>query len=173
MSYCNLGQCSYSRLYVPSTLVPNSKLLLIGENPSWKELQAMAPFQGPAGAVLNRVLTKAGIDRSEISLTNLCMCCDTTREKKNPTAEEIDHCLPRLLEEIALVDVPVLVLLGALPMAQFYTGLSAISKVRGKPRIWNGRIAVATFHPARAIATRNPEVEQIIYEDILLARSLT
>ena len=169
---CQTNKCSYGRLCVPSTLRKGSPLLFIGENPSWAEIQGGAPFLGPAGKKLNQLLEMAGIIREEVSLCNLTMCMDSTREKKNPIAEEIDRCWPRLVAEIEEVQPKVLVLLGGLPMAQFFEGISSITKVRGKPRIWHGLTAIATWHPARVLPFRSPEAEPLLYEDLLLAKNL-
>lgn len=134
----------------------------------------MRPFVGPAGKVLDRCLARIGLSRDDISIANLICCMDTTREKKNPQAWEIDACFARLYEEIMRAAPQVMVLLGGLPMSYFYPGIQSISKVRGKPRMYgnSGIQQISTFHPARALANRNPEAEDLIYEDLLIAKSL-
>ncbi len=170
---CSIGTCSYNRIYIHSTIVPNAPLALVGEGPSFKEIQLGKNFVGPSGAILDRVLAHAGIPRSSISILNLVCCLDTEREKKTPLAEEIDHCAARLHTELVAANPTVILLLGNLPMSQFYPGMMTISKARSKPRMWEDRVVMATYHPAAALPHRgHPEIEGMIYEDILLARSL-
>ena len=170
---CTAGQCVYGRLYVPSKLVPNSSLFFIAENPSFRELQLGTPLVGPAGKKFDSVLAQAGISRSEVSIGNLTCCCDTTRERKNPLPDEIDACWPRLMAEIEMINPQVVFLLGALPSAQFFVGATgAFGNIRGKPRVWQGHIALCSWHPARILPHRSPEAEPLLVEDLLLAKSL-
>lgn len=48
----------------------NPKLIVAGEQPGDKEDTAGEPFVGPAGSLLGRALTEAGIDRREAYVTN-------------------------------------------------------------------------------------------------------
>lgn len=47
-----------------------ASLMLVGEQPGDKEDLAGHPFVGPAGAILDRALEAAGIDRGSVYLTN-------------------------------------------------------------------------------------------------------
>src|SRR5579859_5011552 len=49
--------------------VPAS-VMLIGEQPGDKEDLSGHPFVGPAGKILDEALTAAGIDKSEVYITN-------------------------------------------------------------------------------------------------------
>src|SRR5262249_17988316 len=49
---------------------PSARILMIGEQPGDKEDLAGKPFVGPAGALLDRALADAGIDRSDVFVTN-------------------------------------------------------------------------------------------------------
>src|SRR5215217_7059782 len=51
--------------------LPNARLMLIGEQPGDREDIAGKPFVGPAGALLDRALEAAGIDRSKVYVTNV------------------------------------------------------------------------------------------------------
>ncbi|HEY5028694.1 MAG TPA: uracil-DNA glycosylase family protein [Candidatus Angelobacter sp.] len=49
----------------------NARIMMIGERPGDKEDIQERPFVGPAGAVLDKVLAAAGIERTDIYLTNI------------------------------------------------------------------------------------------------------
>src|SRR5512143_1479169 len=48
-----------------------ARLMLIGEQPGDREDLAGHPFVGPAGKLLDRALAEAGIDRSDVYVTNV------------------------------------------------------------------------------------------------------
>jgi uracil-DNA glycosylase len=45
-------------------------MVLVGEQPGDQEDKQGRPFVGPAGRVLDRALREAGIDRTDVYLTN-------------------------------------------------------------------------------------------------------
>src|SRR5947199_1397627 len=47
-----------------------ARIVMIGEQPGDKEDLAGLPFVGPAGRLLDRALAEAGIDRSDVYITN-------------------------------------------------------------------------------------------------------
>jgi len=85
--------------------------MFIGEAPGEDEDLAGEPFVGGAGRTLNSMLYNAGINRKSVYITNVCRC----RPPKNrqPTLEEIQNCLPFLMQEIRLVRPKFLIALGA------------------------------------------------------------
>ena len=59
------------KVIVPSTLIPGSKLLLVGESPGREECAQGKGFAGPAGRVLQRACRLAGLDWDQCSLSNV------------------------------------------------------------------------------------------------------
>ena len=47
-----------------------ASILLVGEQPGDQEDRAGHPFVGPAGKILDKALTEAGIDRRDLYITN-------------------------------------------------------------------------------------------------------
>jgi uracil-DNA glycosylase family 4 len=66
------GSCTRCPLYRNATqVVPGegpvgAKLMMVGEQPGDQEDVAGRPFVGPAGRVLDRAISGAGIDRSAV-----------------------------------------------------------------------------------------------------------
>jgi len=50
---------------------PNPRIMFVGEQPGDQEDRAGHPFVGPAGKLLNEALAEAGIDRTEVYVTNV------------------------------------------------------------------------------------------------------
>jgi DNA polymerase len=97
---------------------PRPRIMLIGEQPGNDEDLEGRPFIGPAGRLLDRLLTQAGIDRKKVYVTNAVKhfkweARGKRRIHKKPNAREIDACRPWLDAEIADLHPSVIVCLGA------------------------------------------------------------
>ena len=57
--------------YIPSILVPGSKIFIVGEAPGSEEDKLGEPFKGRAGKLLDQLLDQAGINRRECSIANV------------------------------------------------------------------------------------------------------
>src|SRR5688572_6030975 len=83
-------------------------VMFVGEQPGDQEDLQGEPFVGPAGRILDRGLSEAGIDRKKVYITNVVkhfkwMPKGKRRIHKKPNREEINACRPWLEAEIALV----------------------------------------------------------------------
>jgi uracil-DNA glycosylase len=127
---------------------------MVGEQPGDKEDLQGQPFVGPAGAVLDKALAAAGIDREDVYVTNIVKHFKweprgKKRIHKKPNAFEINACRPWLDAEIEVVRPEVIVLLGA-TAAQGLLGRSfLVTRNRGQ---WiQSQFAAdvtATVHPS-------------------------
>ena len=93
-------------------------LMLVGEQPGDVEDKAGEPFVGPAGQVLRRALSEAGIDLADVYLTNAVKHFKWTprgkrRLHERPNHEEVMACRLWLDLEIASVRPTIIVALGA------------------------------------------------------------
>ncbi|WP_459557071.1 uracil-DNA glycosylase family protein [Lacunimicrobium album] len=131
----------------------NAKLMLVGEQPGDKEDLEGKPFVGPAGQILDQALTQAGIDRSQIYVTNTVKHFKFTKSSKirqhsKPNVHEMTACKPWVQAEIALVKPEVMVCLGA-TAAQTLIGRDfKITKQRGE--------FIASDYCDQTIATYHP-----------------
>src|SRR5438093_5434453 len=129
-------------------------VMLVGEQPGDAEDLAGHPFVGPAGKLLDRALTEAGIDRRVVYVTNVVKHFKFEPRGKRrihakPNSAEIAACRPWLETEIALVKPHVLVCLGA-TAAQALLGKSfKVTQHRGSfvPSPLAPRVT-ATVHPS-------------------------
>ena len=146
--------CTLCELYkgtkqgVPGDGNPNAEVMFIGEAPGYREDQQGKPFVGPAGQFLNELLAAAGLERSQVFITNVVK--HRPPENRDPLPEEITACAGYLDRQINAINPKVIVTLGRYSMAKFFPG-AKISAVHGQARKIGGRIVVAMFHPAAAL----------------------
>jgi DNA polymerase len=98
----------------------SATMMLVGEQPGDQEDKAGKPFVGPAGHILDRALSAAGIDREPLYVTNAVKHFKFTRAErgvrrihKTPSRIEVVACRPWLFVELDLVAPDVVVLMGA------------------------------------------------------------
>lgn len=96
----------------------HAEVLFVTEQPGDKEDLTGKPFVGPAGAVLDKALVAAGIDRRRVYVTNAVKHFNweprgKRRIHKKPNAMKIAACRPWLDAEVAAVKARVIVCLGA------------------------------------------------------------
>lgn len=131
-----------------------ARLLFVGEQPGDKEDLQGRPFVGPAGAVLDKALAAAGIDRTDVYVTNIVKHFKweprgKRRLHKKPNALEISACRPWLNAEINVVKPEVVVLLGATAAQGVLGSQFRVSKQRGQWVQSNiAPLVMATVHPS-------------------------
>ena len=144
----------------PST----ARIMMVGEQPGDKEDLAGKPFVGAAGGVLDRALAEAGIDRSEVYVTNAVKHFKfeergKRRIHKKPSARETAACKPWLWAELARVRPELIVCLGATAAQAVIGSQHRVLKERGHffahPM---ARAVTATVHPSSIL--RAPDAEQ-------------
>ena len=132
----------------------HARVILVGEQPGDKEDLAGRPFVGPAGTLLNTAMEQAGINRSEVYVTNAVKHFKweprgKRRIHKKPNATEIAACRPWLNGEIEAIQPEIVVCLGA-TAAQAMLGRNfRVTKQRGEfLQSAEGLTVMATVHPS-------------------------
>lgn len=146
---------------------PQARLVLVGEQPGDREDREGEPFVGPAGLLLDRCLADAGIERSDVYVTNAVKHFKweprgKRRIHKKPSAREIAACRPWLDAELDEIQPEMIVCLGA-TAAQALLGRSfRVTHDRGKTLDSPGLPPVlATVHPSSILrAPDHPSREQ-------------
>ncbi len=127
---------------------------IIGEAPGEQEDRAGKPFVGRAGKLLNELLEEAGIDRSEVYVTNTVKVRPTTEKdgrlkNRPPRVGEVREGVEILIPELRAIGPAVLVLLGNTPSKALIEKSFAMKKDRGVLRDSILDLpAIATYHPA-------------------------
>jgi DNA polymerase len=140
-----------------------AKVMLVGEAPGFNEDMQGEPFVGMAGDVLDNVLWRLGVKRSELYVTNIFKC----RPPKNalPRQAELapcwDACKKYLFSEIRAIKPKVIVPMGN-------TALTFLAQ-RGFISRWESALLVSTmkefsrtklvpaYHPAAVLRSASLE----------------
>jgi DNA polymerase len=143
----------------------NADVMFVGEQPGDQEDLQGKPFVGPAGKLLDQALEEAGIDRSQVYVTNVVKHFKWTgrgkrRIHQKPNWSEIAACRPWLEAELSVVQPRVLVCLGA-TAAQALLGRDfRVSRQRGDPVDSDlAKHVVATVHPSSILRADERERE--------------
>jgi DNA polymerase len=132
----------------------DARIMFVGEQPGDQEDLAGRPFVGPAGAIFDAALEKAGIDRSTVYVTNAVKHFKFVQRGKRrihnkPDAGEIEACRWWIEHERALIKPSVTVALGATAARSLVGKIVTISRVRGEPLILaDGSECWVTAHPS-------------------------
>jgi uracil-DNA glycosylase len=138
-------------------------MMLIGEQPGDYEDVAGKPFVGPAGKIMDHALEEAGIDRSEVYVTNAVKHFKweprgKRRIHQKPNSREIAACRPWLEAELRIVRPKLVVAMGATAAQTIFGPSFRVTRERGK--VLSSKIAprvVATVHPSSLL--RQPDEE--------------
>jgi uracil-DNA glycosylase family protein len=157
--------------------------MLVGEQPGDQEDRQGHPFVGPAGRILAKALAAAGMDRSQIYVTNAVKHFKNVprgkrRIHRRPTAGEIDACKWWLDLELKLVRPQVVVALGASAGRALLGHPVKIQKARGRPMPFGTeRQLIVTVHPSLLLRIRDAvakaEALERFIEDLRIANRLT
>jgi uracil-DNA glycosylase family protein len=161
--------CHRCRLYEHATQTvfgegpAHARVVFVGEQPGDQEDLQGKPFVGPAGAMFDRALAEAGIDRSLVYVTNAVKHFKfeprgKRRLHQKPNNAEIEACLWWLDNELKLLKPQLAVALGA-TAARALTGRDVtISRLRGRlMRLREGVDGFITVHPSFLL--RLPDAE--------------
>jgi uracil-DNA glycosylase family protein len=149
-------------------------IMMVGEQPGDIEDRQGHPFVGPAGRLLDKALAEAGLDRSQVYLTNAVKHfkhTTTTDSKRRihakPNQTEITACLPWLESELGVVRPKLVVVLGS-TAAQTLAGRDfKVTKSRGKVMPWRDIKLLATLHPSSVLrATDRHEAYEGLVADL-------
>jgi uracil-DNA glycosylase family protein len=128
--------------------------MIVGEAPGDSEDLQGHPFVGPAGAMLDRALEEAGMDRKAVYVTNAVKHFKFEPRGKRrlhmkPNAVEIQACKWWLEEEMRLVSPKLVIALGATAARALLGRVVTIAQTRGTPQTTpDGTTVWVTIHPS-------------------------
>ncbi|MDX6506274.1 MAG: uracil-DNA glycosylase [Gaiellaceae bacterium] len=160
-------RCTACDLYKTGTQVVfgegarSAEVMFVGKQPGDREDKAGKPFVGPAGKLFDEALEQAGIDRTEVYVTNVVkhfkwQARGKRRIHQKPNWSEIAACRPWLEAELVVVRPRVLVCLGATAAQALLGRQFRVTRDRGRPVESDlAEHVLATVHPSSIL--RDPE----------------
>ena len=161
---CNLCEAATQTVWGEGD--PDASIMIVGEQPGDQEDLAGRPFVGPAGQLLRKVMSEAGLDPQEAWMTNAVKHFKfAPRGKKrihqNPNRGEVEHCRWWLGLELAFVGPRVTLALGASAAFSLTGDKRPVSERRGtfETGLHGGPVFIS-WHPSYILRTKDP-AEQV------------
>ena len=155
---------------------PDADIVFIGEAPGKNEDEQGKPFVGAAGKFLNEMLAAAGMERSDVYITNIVKY--RPPNNRDPLPEEKAAFLPYLLRQLEIIDPKAVITLGRHSMEYFLPN-AKISQMHGqavqKKVLYHDKtehewLIIPLYHPAAALY--NGGMRQTLIDDFIQAATL-
>ncbi len=155
---------------------PDADIVFIGEAPGQKEDEQGLPFVGAAGKFLNEMLAEAGMQRSDVYITNIVKY--RPPNNRDPLPEEKAAFLPYLLRQLEIINPKAVITLGRHSM-EYFLPEAKISQIHGhavhKRVVYHDKsehewLIIPLYHPAAALY--NGGMRQTLIDDFVAAAQL-
>ena len=144
----------------------DADVMFIGEGPGEQEDLQGIPFVGPAGKLLDDMLSIIDLSRENCYIANIVKC--RPPHNRDPLETEQEACIEYLRNQVALVQPKIIVCLGRVAALKLLDPKFRITREHG---IWTERSGIwmtATFHPSALLRDVNKRPEA--FDDLLSIR---
>lgn len=142
------------------------EVVFVGEGPGQQEDLMAEPFVGPAGKLLDNMLSIIDLSRQNCYIANIVKC--RPPNNRDPSPEEQDACMPYLEQQLAILRPKVIVCLGRIAAQRLIHPDFRITRDHGQ---WTERSGVwytALYHPSALL--RDPTKRPDTFRDLLSLR---
>ena len=141
-------------------------VMFIGEGPGEQEDLQGVPFVGPAGRLLDDMMSIIDLDRTNSYIANIVKC--RPPHNRDPKDEEQDACIDYLRNQVALVKPKIIVCLGRIAAKRIINPDFRITREHGQWSEKNGIWVTAIYHPSALLrdVSKRPET----FDDLLHIR---
>ena len=161
------GLCETRNNVVFGTGREDAYILFVGEGPGEQEDLKGEPFVGPAGNLLDDMLSIIDLDRrSNCYIANIVKC--RPPRNRDPLETEQDACMDYLRNQVALVKPKIIVCLGRIAAKRLIREDYRITREHGTWVNKNGVWMTAIYHPSALLrdVSKRPET----FDDLLSIR---
>lgn len=145
----------------------DADIMFIGEGPGEQEDLKGEPFVGPAGKLLDDMLSIIDLDRTNCYIANIVKC--RPPNNRDPKDEEQDACIDYLRNQVALVQPKIIVCLGRIAAKRIIYPDFRITREHGEWICRNGIWITAIYHPSALLRDLHKRPET--FEDLLEIRN--
>lgn len=144
----------------------DADILFIGEGPGEQEDLQGEPFVGPAGKLLDDMMTIIDLDRTNSYIANIVKC--RPPKNRDPFETEQEACIGYLRNQVALIRPKIIVCLGRIAAMKLIREDYRITREHGTWVNKNGIWMTAIYHPSALLrdVTKRPET----FDDLLSIR---
>ena len=162
------GLCETRHNVVFGTGCENADILFVGEGPGEQEDLKGEPFVGPAGKLLDDMLSIIDLDRTtNCYIANIVKC--RPPRNRDPLETEQDACIGYLRNQVALIKPKIIVCLGRIAAKRLIDSDYRITRQHGQWVERNGIWMTAIYHPSALLRDvgKRPET----FDDLLSIRT--
>lgn len=144
-----------------------TQIMLIGEGPGEQEDLQGEPFVGPAGRLLDDMLSIIDLDREKVYIANIVKC--RPPQNRDPKDEEQDACIGYLRRQVELIQPKIIVCLGRISARRIISPEYRITREHGQWVRRGGMWMTAIYHPSALLrdVSKRPET----FDDLLSIRA--
>lgn len=141
-------------------------IMFVGEGPGEQEDLQGVPFVGPAGKLLDDMLSIIDLDRTNVYIANIVKC--RPPRNRDPREDEQEACIGYLRNQVALVRPRMIVCLGRIAATRLIRPDFRITREHGSWTQKNGIMFTAIYHPSALLrdVSKRPET----FMDLLAIR---
>ena len=144
----------------------DADVMLIGEGPGEQEDLKGEPFVGPAGKLLDDMMSIIDLNRQNSYIANIVKC--RPPGNRDPKEDEQNACIDYLRNQVALIQPKIIVCLGRIAAMKIIRSDFRITREHGTWIQRHGIWMTAIYHPSALLRdlSKRPET----FEDLLSIR---
>ncbi len=144
----------------------NADVMFIGEGPGEQEDLKGEPFVGPAGKLLDDMLSIIDLNRENCYIANIVKC--RPPHNRDPQDVEQDACIGYLRNQVSLIQPKIIVCLGRIAAKRIIDPDYRITRDHGTWIHRNNIWMTAFYHPSALLrdVSKRPET----FEDLIFLR---
>ena len=160
------GLCENRHNVVFGVGLKTADVMFVGEGPGEKEDLKGEPFVGPAGKLLDDMMSIIDLDRRNTYIGNIVKC--RPPRNRDPQEDEQNACIDYLRNQVALIQPKIIICLGRIAAKRLIDPEFRITRQHGtwvqKGGIW----LTAIYHPSALLrdVSKRPET----FDDLLSIR---
>ena len=161
------GLCETRKNVVFGVGKEDADIMFVGEGPGEQEDLKGEPFVGPAGKLLDDMLSIIDLDRhSNCYIANIVKC--RPPKNRDPLETEQDACIGYLRNQVALIKPKIIVCLGRIAAKRLIDQDYRITRQHGQWVERNGIWMTAIYHPSALLRDvgKRPET----FDDLISIR---
>lgn len=161
------GLCETRKNVVFGTGREDAGIMFVGEGPGEQEDLKGEPFVGPAGKLLDDMLSIIDLDRkTNCYIANIVKC--RPPKNRDPLETEQDACIGYLRNQVALIKPKIIVCLGRIAAKRLIDKDYRITRQHGQWIERNGTWMTAIYHPSALLrdVSKRPET----FDDLISIR---
>ena len=166
LSCTKCGLCETRHNVVFGVGPENADVMFIGEGPGEQEDLKGEPFVGPAGKLLDDMLSIIDLNRENCYIANIVKC--RPPRNRDPLETEQEACIDYLRNQVMLIQPKIIVCLGRISATRLIRPDFRITREHGTWTEKNGIWMSAIYHPSALLrdVSKRPET----FDDLITLR---